>query len=529
MKHTIPLIFSIAGHRDLLSEDMPTIKKNIKKWLKDYQTRYVNTELILVSALAEGSDMLVSTVAKELGITLHVMLPYEESAYLESFKNDDSLETFAFLKAYASRVEILSTDVNMSKSKCYEKIGEYLADTSNILLALWDGVETGYLAGTSAVVKYARQGFEKNRFDALDGNALVIMTTPRKLNPDVETDFSLKYECLGKHVHGKEFVGMLTKIDKLNAETKIEALVDESVSKTYMKYFGEKARKNQGYYKFYSKLILFLTFVAIACMEIMHTLLIAKIKGSEHFIIGYGIALLLAFAVYHFLMNKGKVQDNFVYSRGFSEALRIQNAWSHAGVNKSVAKYYLYNQHYKFVWLKVVLKNLYYLDNLPFNPTSTQYSVKSWINEQIKYFKEKSKERHNKLKWAEFIERRFYRWGLISLVLMFVIYVVEATHYIEHGEWWLNWHYLVLASGLLLMLAAIVGEKYVKIEGYEEEIYNFNIMHGNFVEAKKALENVDEKSKEYKDIVYDLGIKALHENRTWVVLHDKMRAEPGFE
>jgi len=524
MKTSIPFIFSIAGHRDLRQEDIPTLKENLKAWLKDYQTCYVNTELILVSALSEGADMLVASIAKELGITLNVMLPYDESEYLSSFKNEESIETFTILKAYASRFEILSTDEKMDRFECYEKIGEYLADTSNILLALWDGVETDYLSGTSAIVKYARQGFEKNRFDALDGNALVIMTIPRVSNPDVETDFSLKHECLGKHIKGQEFVSMLTKIDKLNAETNIGVLKDKSITKTYMKHFGEKARKNQLFYKGYSLTILAFTAIAIICLEIMH------IFHKDPFIIGYGLGLFMAFAVYHLLMKKGELQDNFVYSRGFAEALRIQNAWNHAGLNKSVAKYYLHNQHYKFVWLKIVLKNLYYLDKKPFNPYGVEFSIKGWIDGQILYFKEKSLERHKKLEFFEFVEKIFYFLGLIVLVLIFCFYALEYFADASDKKLFKSiWHTLVLVSGVSFMFATIIGEKYLKIVGYEEEIYHFNIMHGNFIEAKKVLDNLDEKSEEYRAIVYDLGIKALHENRTWVVFHDKFRAEPGFE
>ena len=521
--HTIPFIFATTGHRDICAKDVPKLEATVKELFEMYLKKYPHTELILLTALAEGADMLVANVAKSLGITLHVVLPYAQSDYVASFKEEGSSEEFLVLKEYASKVEVRCADLEKDASECYQDLGEYLADTSNILIALWDGVTSGYKAGTSAIVNYTRLGFEMNRFDALDGNSLIIITTPRRSNPDVETDFLVKYECLGKHVKGDEFAKMLGKIDSLNKETTIEKLEDSSVAKTYMKHFGEKARKNQWRNKFYSIVILLLTFVAVACLEIMHVLHI------EPFIVGYGVGLLLAFGVYHFFMDKGKVQDNFVYSRGFAEALRIQNAWNHAGLGKSVARYYLYNQHYKFVWLKVVLKNLYYLDKAPFYLYATEYGVMSWIDEQIEYFKQKSKERHIRLEIVEFMERRFYRWGLISLVLMFVIYVAEATHTIEHSEWWFNWHYLVLVSGLLLMAAAIMGERYSKIMGYEDEIYHFNVMLENFLDAKKMLKGVDKKSEKYQEIIYDLGIKALNENRAWVVMHDKMRAEPSFE
>ena len=79
------------------------------------------------------------------------------------------------------------------------------------------------------------------------------------------------------------------------------------------------------------------------------------------------------------------------------------------------------------------------------------------------------------------------------------------------------------------MVAAFIGEKYIKIEGYEEEIYHFNAMLTNFLDAKEALGNITKDSREYREIVYHLGLKALDENSKWVVLHDRMRAEPSLE
>jgi len=86
-----------------------------------------------------------------------------------------------------------------------------------------------------------------------------------------------------------------------------------------------------------------------------------------------------------------------------------------------------------------------------------------------------------------------------------------------------------LVSGLLLLVAAFIGEKYIKIEGYEDDIYHFNAMLSDFEEAKGALGATSKDSSEYKQIVSDLGLKALEENSKWVVLHDSMRAKPSLD
>ena len=229
-------------------------------------------------------------------------------------------------------------------------------------------------------------------------------------------------------------------------------------------------------------------------------------------------------------MHKGEVQDDFVYSRGFTEAIRVQNAWNAAGLNKSVAQYYLKDQHHKFTWLKTILKNLAYRDKIPFTPTYDKGSTpEDWIDGQITYFKSAVDIRHKKFERLEMIEKVFYKMALVVLIAMFTIYTLESLHIIDHGALWVNWHYLVLASGLLLLVAAFIGEKYIKIEGYEEEIYHFNAMLTNFKDAKEALIVITKGSETYQKIVYDLGLKALEENSKWVVLHDSVRLKPSLD
>ena len=524
---SIPIIFGVTGHRDLRDEDIVSLEASVRELLASYQTKYPHTELIVISALAEGADMLVARVAVELGLTLHVLIPYQEEEYLNSFADRDNNEAeYRRLKGAASRFEVHSCVHTHGAESCYQQLGERIADVSTILIALWDGVDNGKRGGTAAIVRYQRAGFEENRFDAMDGNALFVITTPRISHPDVQTDFSVEREYLGKFVKGEAFEAMLSKIDALNAETGTIAHTDGSVLQAYMNYFEATAGANQKRFKTISVLILVLTALAFASMEMMH------VMHWDFMTWGYGVGLLLAFDLYWFFMKNGKVQDDFVYSRGFAEAIRVQNAWNGAKLGKSVARYHLKDQHHKFTWLKTVLKNLDYIDKdkEPFTPAYDKGSTPhDWIDGQIEYFTDALKKRHGKHLLWERIETWLYKVGLVSLVLMFVVFALESLHLVHHGALWFNWHYLVLVSGLLLMVAAFIGEKYMKIAGFEEEIYHFNAMLSDFKEAKKALTDVTEGSDAYRKIIYDLGRKALDENSKWVVLHDSMRAKPSLE
>ena len=524
-KHSIPIVFGVTGHRDLSQVDEAKLKESVKSELQNYKDKYQDTQLILRSALAEGADILVSEVAEELNIVLHVVLPYEEKKYLESFEKSENKEKFKSLKKHAAKVQTLVRDDGSSIEDCYENLGKDIADTSNILLVLWDGKESAKKGGTAAIVEYARKGFEENRFDQSDGKVLWIFNTPRTKNENV--NYHVIQEFLNDNINKNRTEEMFIKLNTLNKKIKDETFNTDGILKTYFTYFEKEAGINQTNLKKYSKIVLALVWFAILCLELMHNLHI------DHFTAGYGLGLLGAFGIYGYFLQKGKVQDDFVYFRGLAEALRVQGVWNirkEKKKKKCVSNYYLASEHHKYTWLRVVLKNLFYLDKNSFSPYGDEnYDEMMWIEEQKKYFEKTILDREKSLSRLEWIESMLYKFGITVLVLMFVHYTLESLHIIGHHTLPFTWHNLVMVSGILLLSAVFIGDRYVKIEGYEEEIYNYKKMKNIFADAEILLNNLDNTRDEYWEIIYDLGRKALEENSKWVVLHDSLRIKPEVE
>ena len=544
---SIPIIFGITGHRDLIEQDIPNLEKSVASIFKEYQTKYPHTELILISALAEGADILVARVAKELGVTLHVLLPYEKEDYLNSFidraKNE---KEFNELIEYAKdNVKINASKKEHTETECYELLGMKIADTSNILIALWDKKIISSKGGTSAIVNYQREGFKENRFDAMAGNAIFIIKTPRKSNP-INSDFKVEKEYLGHNFNKKDFEDMLINIDNLNKEINKKLQPNTNKLEAFMNFFDKRANSKQMRFKLYSKAILFLTFIAFISLELM------DYYSKEVLALFYGGGLLLAFLIYFVFMKSGKLQNNFVYSRAFGEALRVQNAFNCANINENVSNYHLKDEHHKFTWIRVAVKNITYLDN---KPLKNEPTPKAWIDGQIEYFNKKGiPTREKKLEFWEYTEKLFYTIGFISLILMFIGLALSYYNLLDNINPFMknflesiklikieidditkiphikaNWQLFITISGIFLLAAAFIGEKYKKIEGFKDDLYNFKKMKSIFEDANKRLKEFKPNSKEYKEIIKDLGIKALQENSKWVVLHDKMRAKPSLE
>lgn len=518
-QQTIPFIFGVVGHRDIRLEDVTQLKDALLFIFSQHQKEYPYTDIILLSALAEGADQLAAEVALELGITLKTILPYKKIAYLQSFKDRSAAEYFELLvKQYEADCLTLPCD-NISKvENCYQRLGEYIIDQCNVLVALYDGKDTRKRGGTSAIVNHAREGFNENRFDQLDGNALYIVNTPRQSNPYIDRPFEIKQEYLGTFEE-QSFKEMLSRIEQLNTDVKGNIESNDILS-SFIAYFDKKAMKHQKRFHFGMVLILVLTWVAVFCLELMHNLHI------DPFIIGYGAGLLAAFGTYRFFMKNGDTQSKFVHSRGFAEALRVQDEWAKSGVDSCAAKYYLTNSHNKFSWMRIVLKNIYYLSKKDkYKPGN----AKKWINGQVNYFTKNIPKKKNKLNTLENIERLLYRSGFAALLTMFALYALEALHIIGHHTLPFSWHLLVLISGALLMSAAFIGEEFAKIQGYEEDIYNYKIMLSIFKKAELMIEGTSGNSPKYRQIIHDLGKKALEENAKWVVLHESRQAKPGID
>ena len=189
-----------------------------------------------------------------------------------------------------------------------------------------------------------------------------------------------------------------------------------------------------------------LTGLGILSLEVMHSFsLVDEWKSWAGWIVlGYLSFLSLAYVQYKTKMEDGKLQERFIYSRGLSEAIRIQNAWNAANLDKRVSKYYLANQSNKFTWMRLIMKNIHYLDK------SHYESVDEWINGQEKYFADRiPKRKHSEHKFHK-IEEWMLNAGIAMMFVVLGLFIYETYKHI-HLHFPFSWHGAVLGSGILLL------------------------------------------------------------------------------
>jgi hypothetical protein len=166
----LTLRIGVSGHR-LLSDPDTTLRQvaDALQWLAD-QLRLSKVSqrspvcLQMLTPLAAGADQKVAEVVGRLpvaGTTLVVPVPSDEARYRDSIAEDDpdnGLRTYDRLRASAAVTVLPGTTADDAG---FRKLGEWVADHCDVLLALWDGVpppppdaDGVPSPGTAAIVGY---------------------------------------------------------------------------------------------------------------------------------------------------------------------------------------------------------------------------------------------------------------------------------------------------------------------------------------------------------------------------------------
>jgi hypothetical protein len=108
----------------------------------------------LVSPLADGADQFAAQAALEAGWEVHAILPFERSYYRSTLANDAARERLdSFLKRSACVLELPGEKGNETEG--YAMVGRATIAHSDLLIAVWDGLEARGRGGTAEVVEQA--------------------------------------------------------------------------------------------------------------------------------------------------------------------------------------------------------------------------------------------------------------------------------------------------------------------------------------------------------------------------------------
>lgn len=156
----------VTGHRDLKQAD--EVERAVRRLLSDIAGTLsepsVPLSWTIISPLARGADRLVARlVLEECKGRLEVITPRAVEDYRSDFASSRDREEFDGLYAQAAsrraapgvRNTEREPDADREREAEYRRAGELVVDTSEILIAIWDGHRRRGEGGTEAIVRYA--------------------------------------------------------------------------------------------------------------------------------------------------------------------------------------------------------------------------------------------------------------------------------------------------------------------------------------------------------------------------------------
>jgi len=154
-------MIGVTGHRYLPEEKLPALTRYVNDFLAETMKNHSETTVTVMSALAEGADMLCAKLALDMGLRLVIPLPMGASEYRKDF-HGNAASMFDCLLSMADEVFTVTPEepvpAHPPRGFYYRQANIYIAKHSNILLAIWDGVrrETPDRAGTWETIKLAQ-------------------------------------------------------------------------------------------------------------------------------------------------------------------------------------------------------------------------------------------------------------------------------------------------------------------------------------------------------------------------------------
>lgn len=149
----------VTGHRDLRPD--PALTKQVRDALQRVREIAASSgstplRLAVVSPLAEGADRIVARVALEdPEAILEAPLPMPEEEYTKDFETEESKREFRDLLDGAAAVSVQPD--SGTREQAYERVGRYVVDSCDVVIALWDGQPSQGKGGTAEIVDYARR------------------------------------------------------------------------------------------------------------------------------------------------------------------------------------------------------------------------------------------------------------------------------------------------------------------------------------------------------------------------------------
>ncbi len=552
----LPIIVGVTGHRDPRPEDTEALRAAIGAIFARFNADYPATPLLALTPLAAGSDRLFAREAIARNIPFRVPLPLPLDAYRKDFSAEQLAEfENLLLAADAEPYEVGFVDGNdaenvadpVRRAKQYALVGAHVARAAHVVVALWDGKPTDKVGGTAAVVDFRLRGvppeyltYKPTLLDAPERGPVYHIPTPRvDHGPPAFPPFALRVITREEVLAGPQadpFRIKYDRIEEFNEDAQRFAPSPPDSGSAVENLAGVASRLATVYQgrTTTATLTIFITAFFAALLlaiyghiaQVVHELLIPYVVLVWAAIFAHGRAV------------RGRYQDRFLDYRALDIGLTLQRVWDLAGVDASVADYYIRRQRSELDWIRVAIRTARNLDrrDLVVDPAEGIVAVREFITDQLRYFADAG--RRNALQSSLF--GRFAEvpwWFAVGIATLFAIGICigwresfsPSQLAVPSGFAHTFHNPAIFLIAILSVLAALLQD-YPRRRAFREHARRYAMMHGIYDRARLALEAEENAplARRYlfaQGVIQEIGWEALLENGDWVLLHRQLELE----
>jgi len=531
--HKIPISIGIIGHLDAIIEEKHI--QVIRELLDDIHDIYPNSPVSMFSQLARGADTEVAKLFLQIKnetnreYNLVVPLPFILEEYKTLFTGNE-LNEFETLLSKAERYYVIENKDGLGKDELYRRGGEFIADSSIILIALWEDIENKKVGGTADIVKYKLTGsyFDDVEDHIFDLNGSLISLSCNRKSTQNKREIVLSDKALEILIKDVSIKKSLDKIEEYNKSTEKMDIHELEQSKNHLfpeeKDLSEPNQKLKYYYstidtlaikhqKRYHYLItgLFLLGFIVLCVFEGY-----KHLGLNEYVFASTFSLIMiAFGIFS-ISHRWKNHEKYIEDRVVAEALRIQFFWNLSDINRSVSDYILRIHKTEYNWVQHILLSIY---GLTYNSMSTRQEtiqeVKNhWIDNQYQYFDNNLNKISKKKHLFDLVS-----YGSLLMAILGLVGIFLLTQYDPHHE---SLHIMVVIDSIFFGIFAL-SKAYYQKKGYEQIKNQFSLMQSVYQSTSNKMDeliasNINTKGKQLDNLLYLAGKEALIENGNWYLI-----------
>lgn len=564
----IPLVIGVTGHRNPDPSLVASLEVEVERVLRQLDQRAPNTPFVLLSPLARGCDRIAARVALRFrrrvpGMVVRVVapLPLSLEDYRRDFANEaaDAAEFEEMLTLVDEHFELpLPSGIDRhadhggaaddSRKYCYRRLGLYIAVQSQVMIALWDGVRSGQVGGTSEVVDFCRGNRPPEAHGSLGGipfrhsthrlappdrTAVALIPTRRESSPP-------PMACAAADEWITEVRPLLKSLEDLNrclvrvrppawTPLMLTAPAPAAVACPWSRLcirFGSLDQLGSMKKKSIQRGAIAIPATFVLAIVAFQWFAGFGSKDAAHAWIPLAVYVALlgaAAAMWWTLKVRHRIEWTFVHARALSEAMRVELAWAGSGVGQVAPDLYMARRAEDVCELRMLLRAATLESGIVRargGAGGCEVRGRKWIEEQVDYFSGstiRARERRTRRVRAVGICLK----GLVGVlsVLLLVIATVAATGWAGVDvDYWA----VVLCFLVAVALACSVGLSYWQHVTLDwEDVQSAKRMVGVH---QRAASLITEDPSQAIEVIAAAGREALDEHADWFVRHrDKLK------